>query len=237
MKNIFPLLIVLLLTACNRQNTHDFSLTNQPDAKRAALATYNDSVSYALGVNIGRTLKDNGMDSANTALIAQGVNDYLKKNALVLCSQQSVELVNGHLKMLADKQGAANQTEEQNFLAENKKQPNVVTLPSGLQYLILKTGTGDAPTATDIVTVHYHGTFVDGTVFDSSVERGKPVQMPVNRTISAFTEALQLMPVGSKWKLFVPANLAYGSTGYKASVPVPAGKAFVFELELISIVD
>lgn len=119
------------------------------------------------------------------------------------------------------------------FLEDNGKRKGVITLPSGLQYEILKEGNGPKPTATDKVTTHYHGTTIDGKVFDSSVERGQPAQFGVNQVIPGWTEALQLMPVGSKWKLFIPSNLAYGESG--AGGAIGPNETLVFEVELISI--
>jgi FKBP-type peptidyl-prolyl cis-trans isomerase FklB len=121
----------------------------------------------------------------------------------------------------------------QKFLDENKKKPGVVTLPSGLQYIVIKEGTGAKPVLTDKVTTHYHGTLIDGTVFDSSVERGEPASFPVNGVIKGWTEALQMMPVGSKWKLFVPPALGYGERG--AGGVIGPNATLIFEVELISI--
>lgn len=119
------------------------------------------------------------------------------------------------------------------FLAENAKKPGVVTTPSGLQYMVMKSGTGDSPKATDSVTVHYHGTLIDGTVFDSSVQRGVPATFPVNGVIPGWVEALQMMKVGDKWKLFIPANLAYGAQS--PGPGIPANSVLIFEVELLSI--
>lgn len=119
------------------------------------------------------------------------------------------------------------------FLAANAKQPGVVTTPSGLQYSVIKSGTGDSPKATDSVTVHYTGTLIDGTVFDSSVQRGVPATFGVNQVIPGWTEALQLMKVGDKWKLFIPSNLAYGPQSPGAGIP--ANSVLIFEVELLSI--
>jgi FKBP-type peptidyl-prolyl cis-trans isomerase FklB len=129
--------------------------------------------------------------------------------------------------------GAANLEEGQKFLAENKTKEGVTTLESGLQYQVITTGTGEKPTLTDRVKCHYHGTLIDGTVFDSSVDRGEPSVFPVNGVIKGWTEALQLMPVGSKWKLFIPADLAYGANG--AGDKILPNSALIFEVELLSI--
>jgi len=120
------------------------------------------------------------------------------------------------------------------FLAANKNKPGVITLPSGLQYTVIKEGTGPKPAITDKIRCHYHGTLIDGTVFDSSVERGQPIELEVNHVIPGWTEALQLMAVGSKWKLFVPSNLAYGDQS--PGQAIPAGSTLVFDVELLDIV-
>jgi FKBP-type peptidyl-prolyl cis-trans isomerase FklB len=136
-------------------------------------------------------------------------------------------------KAKAEKASAAKK-QGQDFLAANKNKPGVVTTPSGLQYLVLKTGTGPKPALTDMVRVHYHGTLIDGRVFDSSVERGQPIELSVNGVIPGWTEALQMMPVGSKWKLFVPSNLAYGDQ--QAGPMIAPGSTLIFDVELLDIV-
>ncbi len=130
-------------------------------------------------------------------------------------------------------QGEINKKEGEAFLAENKSKESVVTLPSGLQYKILKEGSGAVPSAKDKVTTHYHGTLIDGTVFDSSYERGQPATFPVNGVIAGWTEALQLMQEGAKWKLFLPSNLAYGSQG--AGQDIGPNTTLIFDVELIAV--
>jgi FKBP-type peptidyl-prolyl cis-trans isomerase FklB len=192
-----------------------------------------DSVSYALGMNIGQNLKGEGLDELNSSLLANALDAYLHGDSLKLKPMDAGQLVNKHLTELKDKKAQAVKGDGEKFLEENKRHEGVVTLPSGLQYQILKAGTGEKPLATDKVTTHYHGTFLDGKVFDSSVERGQPAQFPVNRVIPGWTEALQLMPVGSKWKLWIPYNLAYGEKGYPPKIAPYS--ALIFEVELISI--
>lgn len=239
MKNKTSWLIGLLfiLASCNKENRQAANTAHkQPATAAITLNNYTDTVSYALGINIARTLQQNGAHTVNTALLAQAIQDYLSHQPTLLPPGQTIEMVNEHFKKLLEQQVAANRAEEDTFLSQNKNKPGVITLPSGLQYQVIKDASGDIPTATDIVTLHYHATFIDGTVFDSSVQRGKPVQMPVDRCLPAYTQALQLMPVGAKWKLFIPAALAYGSSGYQAgSASVPPDKAMVVELELIAI--
>ncbi|HRE52674.1 MAG TPA: FKBP-type peptidyl-prolyl cis-trans isomerase [Flavitalea sp.] len=137
------------------------------------------------------------------------------------------------LFQLKNEKASANLKAGQDFLEANKKKPGIVTLPSGLQYEIISTGTGAKPSATDTVTCHYHGTLIDGTVFDSSVRRGQPASFPLNKVIKGWTEGLQLMPAGSKWRFFIPAHLAYGER--QVSAQIGPNSALIFEVELLGI--
>ena len=142
--------------------------------------------------------------------------------------------INSYFQKMQEEAGKEAKDAGEKFLEENKKQEGVVTLPSGLQYKVIKQGTGDKPKATDQVRCHYHGTLIDGTVFDSSVRRGEPAVFPVNGVIQGWVEALQLMPVGSKWTLYIPYEMAYGTRGAGQSIPPYA--ALIFEVELLEIV-
>ncbi|MEY5046765.1 MAG: hypothetical protein RLZZ175_124 [Bacteroidota bacterium] len=192
-------------------------------------------ISYALGVNIASNIKTQGFDNIDAKAIAQAFADVQSKKSSDWLI--SVEASNQILQEFVQKQqgakGEANLKAGQAFLEENKKRAGVITLPSGLQYEVITAGTGEKPLATSTVTTHYHGTLIDGTVFDSSVQRGQPAQFPVNGVIAGWTEALQLMPVGSKWKLYLPSNLAYGERG--AGGQIGPNAALIFEVELISI--
>ncbi len=206
-----------------------------------ALKTNMDSVSYSLGINIAQSLKMQNMSDVNVALLTKAMNESLKKDGKVLLNDQAaLAVLNTHFqKMQAAKTAEAAKSSEPNrkageaFLAENKKKTDVVTLPSGMQYQIMKMGDGPKPLATDKVRTHYHGTLIDGTVFDSSVDRGQPAEFPVGGVIQGWVEALQLMPVGSKWKLFIPYNLAYGERS--AGAAIKPYSALVFEVELLEI--
>lgn len=199
-----------------------------------------DSVSYAIGADIGGNLKRGKIDSLNIDLVAMGLQDGLD-SAMKL----DEETLRGVMQSFMMKMQTKRQAEEQakgeearlageKFLAENGKRTGVVTTPSGLQYEVVTAGTGAKPTATDVVSVHYHGTFPDGSMFDSSVERGEPAQLPVTQWIPGFVEALQLMPVGSKWKLAIPSDLAYGPAG--SGDRIPPNSVLLFDLELLQIV-
>lgn len=192
-----------------------------------------DSVSYSLGISAGSYYLKQGFDTINTEAFYLGFKSAIKKMDLQLTEEQS----NAILQAFFQKASAAKyddvKKEGEDFLKENAGKEGVVTLPSGLQYKIITEGTGAKPGLTDKVKVHYHGTLIDGTVFDSSVDRGEPISFPVNGVIAGWTEALQLMPVGSKWKLFIPYNLAYGEKG--AGQKIGPFSTLVFEVELLDI--
>lgn len=231
MKTKFILLSLLFLVSFGSYAQK--SKKNKKNKKEIVLNNKLDSVSYALGMNIGQNLTKEGVDTLNTVILGKALASYLKKDSLLLVPVEAAQLVNLYLDELNKKLEEATKKEGENFLEENKKDTAVSVLASGLQYKIITSGTGAKPALTDKVTTHYHGTFLNGNVFDSSVERGQPAQFPVNRVIPGWTEALQLMPVGSKWKLWIPYNLAYGQKGYPPKIP--AYSALIFEVELISI--
>lgn len=197
------------------------------------LKTKIDTVSYALGANIAENLKQQGFENLSIDAFAQAFKDVADKKQLLVSAEQARNILNEYFAQLQQEKANKNVAEGQKFLEENKKKPGVVTLPSGLQYQVIKEGDGPTPKATDKVTTHYHGTLIDGTVFDSSVERGQPATFPVNGVIQGWVEALQLMKVGSKWRLFVPSNLAYGERG--AGESIGPNTALIFEVELLSI--
>ncbi len=193
-----------------------------------------DKASYSLGLNIGSSLQNEGITEINASLLAQGISDILQNNPLQISITEASQVVQAFLTLAQEKRYEKNITEAQHFLAENAKRPEVTTLPSGLQYEILVQGHGAIPTAQSMVTTHYHGTLIDGTVFDSSVQRNQPASFPVNGVIAGWVEALQLMPVSSKWKLFIPSNLAYGANPHPGG-PIEPHMALIFEVELLSI--
>ena len=190
-----------------------------------------DSVSYNLGILIAQNLKRQGLEKVNPTELAKGIADALAgvKVDLAQCN----ESVSEYLTAQQAKKFEGNVAEGKKFLEENKKRPEVKTTNSGLQYEIMKAGAGAKPTANDKVTVHYHGTLLNGTVFDSSVERGQPATFGVNQVIPGWVEGLQLMPLGSKWKFFVPYDLAYGERG--AGGEIGPFATLIFEVELLKI--
>jgi len=206
---------------------------------RAALTTDKAKASYALGVSLGMNLKRQEVD-VDPAIIAEGLKDGLAGRKPLLTEDEAKAAmtklqqdVRAKMEAKMNALSAANKQAGDAFLAANKSKEGVVTLPSGLQYKILKAGSGPKPAATDTVECNYRGTLIDGKEFDSSYKRGEAASFPVSGVIKGWTEALQLMPVGSKWQLFVPSNLAYGERG--AGADIAPNSTLVFEVELLSI--
>lgn len=228
MKTFGILATALLLVACQ-------SSTQQ----KKELKTQKDSISYMIGMDIGKNLKTQSIDVDAEAL-AQGMKDMLDSNKTMLTEEQAQQVAQElqhvmmakreeKMKVSSDK----NKKEGDTFLAENKKKEGVVALPDGLQYKIIKKGTGRIPKENETVTVHYRGTLLDGTEFDSSYKRGQPATFPVNGVIKGWVEALHLMPVGSKWQLFIPPDLGYGEQG--AGQNIGPNTTLIFEVELLSV--
>ncbi|MFN6945239.1 MAG: FKBP-type peptidyl-prolyl cis-trans isomerase [Cytophagaceae bacterium] len=198
----------------------------------SSLKTEVDSLSYSIGLSIGNSFQEQSMDEVNVDLVAAAIRDVMNKKDLPFNEEEAGQIIQNYMMAKHKKLMEGSVKEGEEFLAKNKERPEVVELPSGLQYEIIKEGNGSKPGFNDKVTTHYHGTLLDGTVFDSSVERGEPITFPVNGVIRGWTEALQLMPKGSKWKLYVPANLAYGERGMGKIKP---NSTLIFEVELIDI--
>lgn len=193
-----------------------------------------EKVSYALGLSLGNNLMGSGVTSLDYAQLAKGIQDVMEQNKPNMSYEEAQAIIGDFFQSIQSKMSEKAQGEGKVFLEENAKRSDVVTLASGLQYEIMTKGDGAVPTAADTVKVHYHGTLIDGTVFDSSVSRGEPASFGVTQVISGWVEALQLMPIGSKWKLFIPSELAYGAQG--AGQAIAPHSALVFEVELLDIV-
>lgn len=193
-----------------------------------------EKVSYALGLSLGNNLLGSGVAALDYAKLAKGIQDVMEQKKPEIGYEEAQAIINEFFQALQAKTSEAAQSQGIAFLAENGKRAEIVTLASGLQYEVISVGTGAIPTATDSVKVHYHGMLVDGTVFDSSVDRGEPATFGVTQVISGWVEALQLMPVGSKWRLFIPSDLAYGAQG--AGQAIAPYSTLVFEVELLDIV-
>ncbi len=193
-----------------------------------------EKISYALGVSLGNNLKNGGFAGLSYQKLSDGIKDVVEGNQLEMSIQDAQTLINEYFQKLQEKAFEQNIEAGKNFLAENAKRPEVKTTPSGLQYEVVTAGNGATPKASDQVKVHYHGTLLDGNVFDSSVNRGEPATFGVTQVIQGWVEALQLMPVGSKWKLFIPSELAYGAQG--AGQSIGPHTTLIFEVELLDIV-
>jgi FKBP-type peptidyl-prolyl cis-trans isomerase FklB len=229
MRNVVLVVLALALAGCQSSGQ-----------KNVELKTQKDKVSYSIGLNIGSNMVRDSLDLDYDALV-QGMKDawldtskrMMKESEVQACMmtwQQEMQT-----KKMAHQQGVAdkNKKDGEKFLEENKKEAGVVTLPSGLQYKVITEGKGPKPAATQTVVTNYSGTLIDGTEFDSSMKHGKPAEFPVNGVIKGWTEALQMMKVGSKWRLFIPPDLAYGDQG--AGNVIPPGSTLIFEIELLQI--
>ena len=195
-----------------------------------------DKFSYAIGLGIGQNLLSMGAKGIAVDDFAQAIKDVLEGNQTAISHTEARDIVNKYFAELEEKMNAANIEAGKKFLEENKKREGVVTLPSGLQYEVITEGNvGRYAKATDQVQCHYEGTLIDGTLFDSSIKRGQPATFGVNQGIPGWVEALQLMPEGAKWKLYIPSDLAYGAQG--AGEMIPPHSTLVFEVELQKILS
>ncbi|MBV2132804.1 FKBP-type peptidyl-prolyl cis-trans isomerase [Pseudomonas sp. MAP12] len=219
-------LVGLVLAGCDKQAAE----------KAQELKTPAEKASYGIGLNMGRSLTQEGMNDLDSKAVALGIEDAMAKKEQRLTDEQLMEAF-GFLQKRAEERMAAlgdeNAKAGKKFLEDNGKREGVVTTASGLQYEVLKKADGAQPKADDVVSVHYEGKLVDGTVFDSSIKRGAPIDLPVGGVIPGWVEGLQLMHVGEKYKLYIPSELAYGAQS--PSPMIPANSVLVFELELLSI--
>lgn len=230
MRTIFVFaLTAFVAVACNAQ----------PQVNSVKPASKSDSASYAIGMNMAKNFKQQDVP-INPEMLAAGLRDGLAEKALLTDQQAQASLAALQQEMATKQQekqkmeGATNLAKAEKFLAENKTKPGVMTTPSGLQYKVIKEGTGKKPTAASTVKVHYTGTTTDGKKFDSSVDRGEPAEFGLNSVIAGWTEGLQLMTVGSKYMLYLPPSLAYGENGAGGSIG--PNEALIFEVELLDIV-
>jgi FKBP-type peptidyl-prolyl cis-trans isomerase FklB len=212
--------------------------TGSAQEPKLELKTLVEKVSYGIGLNIGRDMKSQELD-LNTALLIKGITDgiggkdgALTEEDLRAAMVEFQGIMRAKMEKKQTEASAKNIADGQKFLAENAKKPGVTVLESGLQYKVIKAGNGPSPTKDDRVSTHYHGTLMDGTVFDSSVQRGQPASFGVGQVIPGWTEALQKMKVGDKWQLVIPSNLAYGERG---TGPIGPNSVLVFEVELLKI--
>ncbi|MGZ8559848.1 MAG: FKBP-type peptidyl-prolyl cis-trans isomerase [Chitinophagaceae bacterium] len=204
----------------------------KPASQGATLKTINDSASYAIGVSVASFYKQQGITNINTALVSRAINDVLGSKKKLLDEEACNAVVTKLMNNVQETKSKPTIESGMAFLAKNKARPEVKTTASGIQYEVITEGTGAKPLAVDSVTVNYKGTLIDGTEFDNSYTRGEPITFPLNRVIPGWTEGLQLMSVGSKYKLYIPYTLAYGSNDQG---PIPGGSALIFEVELLDI--
>ncbi len=233
---ILALTMIISMDASAQKKKKDSKATKNEN--ELILKTHNDTISYIIGRDIGNNLKTNDIE-VNTDIFSAGVKHGLSGHDSLLTEEETTKMMmQFQQEMMAKKEkktaneSSAEKAKGTAFLAENKNQPGVTETASGLQYKVITEGTGDSPTPEDVVEVHYTGKLLDGTVFDSSVERGETVKFPLNGVIPGWTEGLQLMKPGSKHMLYIPSALAYGDRG---TGPIPAGATLIFEVELISV--
>lgn len=198
----------------------------------AALKTLADSASYAIGISVANFYTQQGMSSINSKIVARAIEDVLGKKSVLLSDQQANMVMMQLMTQAQESKAQAQIQAGAQFLAENKKRPGVQTTASGLQYEVLQQGTGVKPTETDTVTVNYVGTLINGQEFDNSYKRGKPISFPLNGVIRGWTEGVQLMATGSKYKFYIPYQLGYGTN---EAGTIPPGSTLVFEVELLEV--
>jgi FKBP-type peptidyl-prolyl cis-trans isomerase FklB len=199
-----------------------------------ALKSLNDSASYAMGISFANFYVQQGFSNINVALVNKAINDVISKKKVLLSNEEANMIMMRYVNQAQEAKAKGNIEAGEKFLDQNKTKPGVKTTASGLQYEVLKEGNGPKPLETDTVTVHYVGTLLNGEEFDNSYKRGQPISLPLNGVIRGWTEALQLMPLGSKYKLYIPYQLGYGTQGAGS---IPPGSALVFEVELLKIND
>lgn len=224
-KNLLLTLAVgAMAMGCNSGSMHQTS---------APLKTAADTASYYIGYMYGSGMQRMGMKDPNMAAVVAGINTALQKKETSTDPQAMEMYLNNYFQQLSMRRAEENAEKGKKFLAENAKKSGVDTLSDGIQYKIIKKGDGATPTETDVVKVHYKGTLIDGTEFDSSIKRGEPAEFQLNRVIPGWTKALKQMPVGSKWEIFIPADQAYGPRG---GGPIGPNETLIFEVELLDIV-
>ena len=220
------------LTASAQKKPAPKKTTPAKTASPSAFKSLNDSASYAIGLTVANFYKQQGFKNLNTTLIAKAINDVQGNKQPAMDEALANETIMFYIDPEMRNRVRPVIEAGREFLANNKKKPGIKTTASGIQYEVLKDAQGPRPLATDTVVVNYVGTLINGTEFDNSARAGKPIEFPLNRVIRGWTEGLQLMPVGSKYKFYIPYNLAYGVNG---TGPIPGGATLIFEVELLNI--
>jgi len=227
------MLLTLTCISWAQSNTTKKPVAKSPTAvQQPSLKNLSDSASYAIGISVASFYKQQGITSLNTSLVSKAINDILSGKKALMDDEAASMCVNKLLTNVQETKSKPTIEAGKNFLSKNAERPSVKTTASGLQYEVVSEGTGIKPLAVDSVTVNYKGTLIDGTEFDNSYSRGEPITFPLNRVIAGWTEGLQLMSVGSKYKLFIPSTLAYGSNDQG---PIPGGSTLIFEVELLDV--
>lgn len=205
-----------------------------PSSDGFKLQSGSDSLSYAIGLNVGGNLKSQGVETFNYDAMIAGMKDAVAKDKKPLLDEQAASMtIQQKLQEYASKKINIQKEEGKKFLAENKTKAGITELPNGIQYKIIKQGVGIKPTVEDTIKVHYKGTTIDGNVFDDSYSRGEPIEFPLGNLVEGWKQTLPLMPVGSKWQIFLPSDFGYGDRG--AGANIPGGATLIFELELLDV--
>jgi FKBP-type peptidyl-prolyl cis-trans isomerase len=234
MKTFFLILCITFAGIAGAQ-IKKTTVTKQPVEVKQPVSFKNsiDSFSYAIGLEGAAYYKQQGVPNINSAMVKKAFDDLYGKKSLAITAEESTKIIQKTIQQCMSQKLSVEKEAGKNFLATNKKRAGVIELPNGLQYEVIKQGTGAKPLATDTVKAHYRGTLIDGKEFDNSYKRGEPLQIAVNGVIAGWTQALELMPVGSKWKLYIPSDLAYGDRG--AGGVIPGGATLIFDIELLDI--
>lgn len=240
MQKLMMFLAVIFLTANVKSQTKKTTpkpvskpVAAKPAAPKPLLKNGVDSLSYAIGINIGMNMKMQGVENISYITLNKGIADALKGNQPLMDENTCNMTIQQKLQEYMSKKSGAVKEEGRKFLEKNKTQPGVVVLPSGIQYKIITQGSGPKPTLEDTIKVHYKGTTIDGNIFDDSYSRGEPIEFPLGGLIEGWKQTLVLMPTGSKWQLFIPSDYAYGDRGAGGSIP--GGATLIFELELLEV--
>lgn len=221
---------------CFSQNTNTKvvakPVTKNVAAPRPLLKDLRDSASYAMGIFVINVFRQQGINNVNSAVVARAINDMQAKKPQLISDDAANNAIMTYQGRIQSQKSKPNIDAGMKFLSDNRSKPGVKTLPSGLQYEIIKEGTGTIPVAGDTIVCHYTGSYINGSVFESSYNNGQPITHPVTQFIKGWTEALLMMPVGSKWKLYIPYQLGYGTSDYNN---IPGGSALIFEMDLLGI--
>lgn len=235
MKKIALCCVLSFLVVTMQAQNNTVKKTVKPAPKTVAtfqLKTLEDSANYAMGLSIANFYRQEGITKINSAIITRAINDVLNGRKVLMNDMQANNCMMSYINQQQLLKSKPNIDAGEKFLAENKKKPGVMTTASGLQYEVITQGTGPKPSASDTVVCNYKGTFLNGEEFDNSYKRGEPAEFPVSHVIKGWTEVLQLMPVGSKYKVYVPYQLGYGGGDYNG---IPGGSLLIFEIELLEI--